>query len=95
MEIEAKYDLTAKAKASAQNAMNTVRACARWRCAAPPLHAQASRADAGGAGAQARELEEKHQVSAKVGSALGKGLDRLSAMLGARPAAGRAHVQAA
>jgi hypothetical protein len=32
---------------------------------------------------KARELEEKHQVSAKVGAALGRGLDRLSAMLGA------------
>jgi len=28
-------------------------------------------------------LEEKHNVSAKVGTALGKGLDKLSAMLGA------------
>ena len=32
---------------------------------------------------QARDLEEKHNVSAKVGTALGKGLDKLSAMLGA------------
>jgi len=32
---------------------------------------------------QARDLEEKHHVSAKVGNALGKGLDRLSAMMGA------------
>jgi predicted 2-oxoglutarate/Fe(II)-dependent dioxygenase YbiX len=54
VEIEAKYDITAKAKASAANVM-----------------------------ASARELEEKHQVTTKVGNALGKGLDRLSAFLGA------------
>ena len=52
MELEAKYDITNKAKAAGQNALNS-----------------------------ARELEQKHEISAKVGSALGKGLDKLSAFL--------------
>jgi hypothetical protein len=42
-----------------------------------------AKASAANVMASARELEEKHQVTTKVGNALGKGLDRLSAFLGA------------
>lgn len=42
-----------------------------------------AKASAANAMKSARELEEKHHVTAKVGTALGKGLDKLSALLGA------------
>jgi hypothetical protein len=39
------------------------------------------KASATSAVASARDLEQKHQITTKVGSALGRGLDKLSGML--------------
>ena len=80
-EFDKTYDITGRAAAAA-------RAAAAKAVEIEKKYDLTAKAKAMGENAlkSARDLEEKHNVTAKVGNALGKGLDKLSSFLDAKPA---------